>query len=123
MQDKLLTTADRVLLACLIVLLPFLYISTWSQDLQADTVKIWSSKTGFQDFSLHHDQEIQIEGERGKSILRIRDGKIRFVDSSCTNKICVRSGWHSHAGAFTACLPNKVSLEIIGKEKYDSINF
>ncbi|MCK4950700.1 MAG: NusG domain II-containing protein [Gammaproteobacteria bacterium] len=122
-MGKLLTTADKVLLSCTVLLLPFLYFSAWSQDLQADSVKIWSSSQGFQTFTLNQKQQILIDGAHGKSVFEIQNGKIRFVDSKCTNKICVRAGWLSHAGAFAACLPNNVSMEITGTTGYDSINF
>lgn len=120
---NLLTTADKMLLSCIVVGLPLLYFSIWSQDLQADSIKIWSSNKGYQTFALDQEQEIRIEGANGVSILEIHDGKIRFVDSSCTNKLCVRAGWISRAGAFVACLPNEVSMEITGRNGYDSINF
>ena len=122
-MGKLLTTADKVLISCTVLLLPVLYFSVWSQELHADSVKIWSSSQGFQTYPLDQEREILIEGSRGNSLFEIQNGKIRFVDSKCTNKICVRAGWLSHAGAFAACLPNKVSMEITGKTGYDSINF
>lgn len=122
-MGKLLTTADKLLLSCIILLLPLLYFSVWFQELHADSVKIWSPNHGFQSYTLNQEQKILVEGALGNSVLEIQNGKVRFVDSPCINKVCIRAGWLSRAGGFAACLPNKVSMEITGEIKYDSINF
>ncbi len=122
-MNRLLTNADKVLLSCIVLLLPLLYFSVWSQELRADSVKIWSPSQGFRTYTLNREQKVSVEGALGVSVLEIRNGKVRFIDSPCTNKVCIRSGWFSRAGGFTACLPNKVSMEITGKVRYDSINF
>lgn len=122
-MGKLLTTADKLLLSCIILLLPLLYFSVWSKELYADSVKTWSPSQGFRTYTLNREQKISIEGALGNSVLEIQNGKVRFIDSPCKNKVCIRAGWLSRAGGFTACLPNKVSMEITGKAGYDSINF
>ena len=122
-MGKLLTTADKLLLSCIILLLPLLYFSVWSKELYADSVKTWSPSQGFRTYTLNREQKIVIEGALGNSVLEIQNGKARFIDSPCKNKVCIRAGWLSRTGGFTACLPNKVSMEITGKAGYDSINF
>ncbi len=45
----------------------------------------------------------------------VQDGKIFAKSSSCTDKICVRSGEISKSGESIICAPNRVSIEIDGK--------
>ncbi len=73
---------------------------------------------------LGEDRTIEIEGSRGKSMLEVSDGAIRFVDSPCRTKRCVHAGWLKLSGEFAACLPNQVSILIAGdKRRFDAINF
>jgi hypothetical protein len=45
------------------------------------------------------------------------DGKSVFFESSdCPDKTCVKAGKLSQNGEWTACLPNKVFLRVIGEE-------
>jgi len=49
---------------------------------------------------------------------------VRFVQSPCTGKFCIHSGWLRHSGEVMACLPNGVFVELVGGERrFDSINF
>jgi len=56
--------------------------------------------------------------------VEIHDGAVRFVSSPCAGKLCVHAGWLKNGNDFTACLPNRVSIAVIGgSEGYDSVNF
>lgn len=61
-------------------------------------------------------------GDRGASVLEVSDGSIRFVSSPCSSKRCVLQGPIVTAGSFAACLPNRVSVEVAGERRFDSIN-
>ncbi|MGD8484727.1 MAG: NusG domain II-containing protein [Thioalkalispiraceae bacterium] len=122
-----MTLADRVLYLLSLLLLPLVFWFFWqpvSQALQAD---IYLNGQYQQRVSLAHDRVLQIHGDQGDSVLQIKDGKIRFTDSPCTLKRCVHSGWLSHSGEFAACVPNKVSVALLGttsaSRHYDTINF
>lgn len=41
------------------------------------------------------------------------DGSIRFEESDCPDKVCVKSGKLKHIGSSAACLPNKIILKIV----------
>lgn len=50
--------------------------------------------------------------------------RIRFVTSPCETKFCIHQGWASHGGDLRVCLPNKVSLRLLGsKSQFDSLTF
>ena len=42
----------------------------------------------------------------------IKDNQIRFIESDCSDKVCVNEGFISKNGDFAACLPNNVVISI-----------
>lgn len=75
-------------------------------------------------FSLRDTRDIRIAGPLGETLITIRKGQARFVSSPCAQKQCIHSGWLKRNGDFAACLPNRVSLFIAGREgAFDAINF
>ena len=66
-------------------------------------------------YQLNQDQEVRIPGLLGESVIRIEKGGARFIESPCTNKICIHSGELRAQGDFAACLPNNVIAHIEAK--------
>ena len=120
-----MTLADWFLYLVILLLLPWLFWYFWQPVTRAMQADIHVNGQFHQRVSLQENQTLIIHGELGDSILQIKDGKIRFKDSPCTIKRCVHSGWLKQSGEFTACIPNKVSIVLLGSEtqKFDSINF
>ncbi|MBI5041970.1 MAG: NusG domain II-containing protein [Gammaproteobacteria bacterium] len=119
-----LTRADVILLFIAAGLIGWLYMALWAPDSTALEVEIWSRGQRVQTLSLAENHRIEVTGALGVSLIEIKDAQVRFVDSPCSNKLCVHSGWQRHAGETTACLPNQVSVRILGRDRrYDAINF
>ncbi len=118
-----MTRADILLLLLAILALPFVYLHYWQPTTAGTTVRIMRGETLVRELALNKDQKISVDGPLGVSRLQIKDGKIRFTDSPCTGKVGIHAGWLSHSGDFTACLPNRISIEIMGPGQYDSMNF
>ena len=75
-------------------------------------------------YSLSQDRSIAVPGPVGISQIIIHQGQARFSRSPCRKQYCVHQGWLSHAGQVDVCLPNQISLELLGGEKkYDSLNY
>ena len=54
----------------------------------------------------------------------IDNGKVRFSTSPCPKKYCIHQGWINKANQTIVCIPNQISISIVGaKRKYDSINY
>lgn len=101
---------------------------TWWQWLAPQTVAarvlIQSGSETVATLSLHQHQELEIQGSLGISTIEIKHGKVRFVDSPCSNRQCILRGWTQHSGDTIVCLPNRVSLTMIGQDSYfDAVNF
>lgn len=122
-QARLFKPADLLLLLIVLPLLATLTIQTWS-DVPADMVNIRDHTGKNLQISLHDNQTLQINGRLGISTLQIDGGRIRFIDSPCTKKICIHSGWLKYNGEVTACLPNRISIRLTSTGAgFDSINF
>ena len=75
-------------------------------------------------FSLFQNKNISLIGKEGESIIEIKAGRARFKSAPCNNQYCVQQGWVHLTGQMLICIPNEVSIEILGKTKaYDSLNY
>lgn len=75
-------------------------------------------------FDLNQSRELHIKGALGESHISIQNGQVRFKQSPCRNQYCVHQGWLSRAGQVAICLPNQISLQLMGaKSTYDSLNY
>lgn len=56
-------------------------------------------------FSLGHGMKVVVE-----------NGSVRMIGSTCPDHVCERMGPISAAGEVILCVPNRISVEISGKE-------
>lgn len=119
-----MTRADYIVVLFAVILLPYLYMNYWIPSARGDTAQILAG--GAKEIKIHLDvdQRLNIEGPLGTSVIEIHQGKVRFVDSPCRGKQCIHSGWLQKTGDFAACLPNRISVAVLGHDlRYDAINF
>jgi hypothetical protein len=66
---------------------------------------------------------IYFEEDIHQTIL-VEKGRIRFLESDCRDKICVKAGWLTKAGDKAVCMPAKTIIKINGEsQQTDSIAF
>ena len=101
----------------------FLSLKIWS-GAAAERAVIRSSGKIFLDVSLAKDQKISVPGHLGISIISIEKHRARISSDPSPRQYCVRQGWLQQAGEIALCLPNQVSVELVGRDKkYDSLNY
>ena len=82
------------------------------------------SPQGEQLLSLQQPRQLRVAGALGDTVLEVRDGKVRFLESPCRRKYCIHGGWIGRAGARLVCLPNKVAvLAGAAASGFDSLNY
>jgi len=119
-----MTRADRILILLVLCTMPFVYYYLWFGHEPANYLLIRSSGNAPVTETLSTDRMLRITGPLGESIVEINYGRTRFVSSPCARQVCVHSGWLSNAGGFSACLPNRISLTLVGQHpRFDAINF
>jgi hypothetical protein len=101
----------------------YLFTIFWHSE-QATKLQIRLGDKIYATYSLAQNHSIDIQGPIGITRIVIANGKARFAHSPCPNQYCVHQGWLSHQGQAAICLPNQVSLELLGGEKpFDSLNY
>ena len=59
--------------------------------------------------------------EKGKNVLIIKDGYADMTDASCPDGLCVRQHKINESGESLVCLPNKVTVTVVGDDGVDII--
>ncbi len=84
----------------------------------SDTLSIYNGNS-ISECPLNSDSEIQA----GNTLIIIKDGRAMIAESTCGHKICKNTGWLSKPGDVSACVPNRVMIEIKGgKKDYDAVS-
>jgi hypothetical protein len=100
-----------------------LVMKLWSGDL-ADKAVIRSGGKVFREVTLSKNQQIEVPGPLGISVIAIKDRRVRIASDPSPRQYCVRQGWLQQAGEVALCLPNQVSVELTGSHKrYDSLSY
>lgn len=114
---------DWLVIVAGLALVVFMFQRFWVFE-QASQLKIRQGNQIIGTFDLNQIRELHIKGPIGESIIVISQGKVRFKQSPCHNQYCVHQGWLNHAGQVAICLPNQISLQLMGvKSSYDSLNY
>ena len=114
---------DWMVIAASIVAVIFMFQQFWSTEF-ASKLKIRQGSRVLGTYDLNQRRELKITGAMGVSLISINQGKVRFKQSPCLNQYCVHQGWLSRVGQVAICLPNQISLQLMGsKTTYDSLNY
>lgn len=118
-----LLIGDGLIMVAGILLVIYLFATLWSNE-HAAKVQVRLGDKIYATYSLNQQRKVLIHGAIGHAEIYIDQGKVRFSHSPCHNQYCVRQGWLARAGQAAVCLPNQISLELIGETKlYDSLNY
>ncbi len=107
---KYIKLGDIILIIILVVALFFLIRSNRTRN--KDIVIIKTSEKLYK-YSLSEDRILNIAGLHGDSIIEIKDNHIRFLESPCPDKLCIRDGVLKDRAII--CMVNAVIIN------YDSI--
>lgn len=114
---------DAVIIAFAVVLVAVLGSRIYTNAVPR-MLRITDSGHEHTDYPAWQARRITVRGPLGETVIEIDDGRARVLASPCTQKLCVRSGWLDAAGEATACVPNRVSIVLLGDDlRYDAMNF
>lgn len=54
--------------------------------------------------------------------LQYGGGRIRVINSDCSEQVCVKTGWISRPGQSIVCLPNQTMISLSGEGGPDAIS-
>lgn len=111
-----------IILVCVLGVL-YLFQILWTNE-HAAKVQIRLGDKIYATYSLNQQREIHVHGKLDDAVISISQGKVRFAKSPCTTQYCVHQGWLTRAGQVAICIPNQISLELVGEAKlYDSLSY
>lgn len=109
------TAADKILFAVLMLLSLSGMIFMHEPLSRNATVEIEvNGKPGYL-LPFEKNTLVSVHGPEGITVVQIKDGRVRFTESPCRNKLCVRQSWFSSGSV--VCLPNKVVVTVERHEK------
>ena len=120
---KKILIGDLFLIFFFIGLTVFLTLMLWNFP-QCEYLKIQMGNKNIGTFSLNQNITKVIDGPIGKTEIIIDSGKVRVSKSPCTKKYCINQGWINQLHQTIVCVPNKMSISIIGNQsEHDSLNY
>jgi hypothetical protein len=120
---RLVKAGDWLVIMIGLFFVAYLFARFWHMG-GAQKVLIRKGGEVFAELSLDENRKISVPGPLGVSLVVISQGRARVAKDPGRHQYCVRQGWLMHAGDVAICLPNQVSVELLGAEKaYDSLNY
>ena len=101
----------------------WLVASLWQGGV-AQKVIIRAGGQLFAETSLDQTKSVVVPGPLGASVVEINSGRVRVASDPSPRQLCVKQGWLARAGDAALCLPNQISVELVGAtRRYDSLNY
>ena len=120
---RLFRIGDWLVILLAMVFVGFLFAEMGHAG-RAQKVLIRKGGEIFAEVSLFRDRKIDVPGPLGVCRVVISGGAARVAKDPGSRQYCVRQGWLRNAGDAAICLPNQVSVELLGGNKrYDSLNY
>jgi hypothetical protein len=110
-----ITTADKILVAALLILNGWLFANWGTGFSKGDWVVVTVNQKEIIRLSLDQDQTTHVKGPLGLTEIEVKKGRARIARSPCKNKVCIKSGYIRYADRLAACIPNRVVIRIVGK--------
>jgi hypothetical protein len=117
---------DILILIAAVIFTVYLFKQHWFSDRSnaVEFVSIQVANQAAQRYPAISHQKIKVIGANGESEIEIKQGKARFLHSHCFSQQCVTHGWIGKASETIACLPNQISISLIGRNtEFDGFNY
>lgn len=119
----MIRAGDIVIIALAVLLIALLAAHPHGEG-KPQVVRVMGGAHEHQDYPAWQSQRISIPGPLGETVIEINAGRARVLASPCSRKLCIRAGWLDAAGEATACVPNRVSVALLGHDpRFDAMNF
>ncbi len=110
----LLTVADRVLIAALVLVSAASFAAVNRLRSTGQTVVVEADNREIYRGPLREPRRLVVHGPVGATVVEISQGAAWVSSSDCHLHICVRTGKITQAGWVIVCVPNRVVVRIEG---------
>ena len=121
----MISRTDTVIILLALALVIGLYARLWSDgDAGEARAVVWVSGEQRLSLPLDVDRRVDVDGAIGRSVIEIRERRVRVLESPGPRQLCVRAGWLEQTGDSAICLPNEVVVTIdAGRPRFDAMSF
>ncbi|MDI6641895.1 MAG: NusG domain II-containing protein [Elusimicrobiota bacterium] len=117
----MITNSDKFLIAFLLLVSVFLSVGFLVFSNKGSQIVVWYKGKEFSKFPLATDRIITVDK---KILIQIKNSKVRVIENTCPNKLCIAQGEISKGGSVIVCIPNKLLVEVLSeKTAYDSLSY
>lgn len=76
------------------------------------------------ELDLSRKRTLEVAGALGTTVIAVEPGRARVAADPGPRQYCVRQGWLKRPGEIAICAPNRVSLQIAGRNHgFDSLAY
>ena len=112
MKDPLFRKKELLILAVLsLILLGAILIPRMLQSGEGTKAVVTYNGEVIAEIPLNKPDTYTVEGDLTATLV-VENGKIRFVNSKCPDKICEAFGWIGRPGESAVCAPAKLAVQI-----------
>ena len=105
-----------ILVLLAVILIGFLVVRLQRQK-DAFTVDVSVDGTTVATYRLDEEIDTWIDGyQGGQNHLVIQDGCARIEEADCPDKLCVKAGKIQYTGQTITCLPNRLTVTVVGRD-------
>ena len=114
MSEPLFRKKELIILAVISILLAGIIMMPRFITPGSGTIAVVTYNGETAEISLDKPDTYTIEGDLTATLV-VENGKIRFVNSKCPDKICEAFGWIGREGESAICAPARLAVQIINK--------
>lgn len=118
---------DLILILLILVIVIFVFtVRAFYKDSSVNYIEVRSDGKLVKKIRLTENLNLSlnIKSFEGSLTLEISDGKVYVEGSSCRDKLCEKTGKISNVGESIICLPNRISISIVGaKNEFDTTTY
>ncbi len=115
MGNLFFKSKDIIVIALILTVAAILYACIEYTGKEGKTAEILLNNEVIKTLELSEDAVYSPE-DFPHVVFEVREGKVRFRESDCPDKICVNTGFIYKQGQTAVCLPNKLVLRITGND-------
>lgn len=122
-MNRGLKAGDWLAILAGMMLVAYLFLTFWGGS-KGTSLIIRSGGKIVEETDLTRNRNFEISGPLGTTLITVENHRVRVASDPSPRQYCVKQGWISRAGEAALCLPNQVSVELLGAVKhYDSLSY
>jgi hypothetical protein len=108
---------DKFLLLFILIILGIVALQIFIPNTKSKTLIVRSDGKIVKTIPLSTNlsKKITVKSKEGFLTIEIDKGRVKVIQSTCRDKLCIKQGWIEKIGESIVCLPNRISISIIGK--------